>query len=230
MIIEGLQKLTLLDYPGHMACVVYTKGCNFACPFCQNSSLITCDKAKGRIPETDIFEYLEKRKGILEGVVITGGEPLIQRDIKKFIKNIKDMGFLVKLDTNGSNPEILKTLIDEKLVDYVAMDIKNVFSKYDLNIGKKTRIENIERSIAILKEEKVDYEFRTTIIKEFNTIEDICKVCKMVGPHSKYFLQNFEDSSDVLNHSLHGFTHDELVGIKERLKGEFPNVVIRTLS
>lgn len=230
MIIDGFQKLTLLDYPGKIACIIYTKGCNFACSYCQNSSLIKCDSLKGKISEEEILNYLEKRKNILEGVVITGGEPLIQKNIKDFIYKIRKLNYSIKLDTNGSNPKLLKELINEGLIDYVAMDIKNVFSKYNLNIGKKIELDNIKESINVLKENKVDYEFRTTIIKEFNTFDDIFKVCKLVGTKSKYYLQNFEDSSDVMDHSLHGFSKEELLTILKKLKSDYPNLEIRTLS
>ena len=226
--IEGLQKVTLLDYPKKVACTVFTKGCNFNCSFCQNSSLIKCDK--GKISEEEVLEYINKRKNILDGVVVTGGEPLVQKDIKEFIKKVKDLGLLVKLDTNGSNSKVLKELINEKLVDYVAMDIKNIFLKYKITIGKDTILKNIEESIKILKESSIDYEFRTTIVKELHTINDIRKICEFIGKKSKYYLQNFEDSEDVINHNLHGFTHEELVLINDNLKENFPNMEIRALT
>ena len=226
--IEGLQKVTLLDYPKKVACTVFTKGCNFNCSFCQNSSLIKCDK--GKISEEEVLEYINKRKNILDGVVVTGGEPLVQKDIKEFIKKVKDLGLLVKLDTNGSNPKVLKELINEKLVDYVAMDIKNIFLKYKITIGKNTTLKNIEESIKILKESSIEYEFRTTIVKELHTIDDIRKICEFIGKKSKYYLQNFEDSEDVINHNLHGFTYEELVLINDNLKENFPNMEIRALT
>lgn len=226
--IEGLQKVTLLDFPKKVACTIFTKGCNFNCSFCQNSSLIPCDK--GKISEDEIFEYLNKRKNILDGVVITGGEPLVQKDIKCFIKKIKDLGLLVKLDTNGSNPKVLKELIDENLIDYVAMDIKNIFLKYKMTVGKNILLKNIEESINILKNSNIDYEFRTTIVKELHTIDDLRKICEYIGNKCKYYLQNFEDSEDVINHSLHGFSHDELLMINDNLKDSFPNMEIRALS
>ena len=228
MNIAGVQKVTLLDYPGKVACEIFTQGCNFECPFCQNSSLIPITNT-GEFSEEEIFEYLNLRKNILDGVVITGGEPTVQKDLKSFIKKIKDLGLLVKLDTNGGNPKVLQELIDEKLVDYVAMDIKNIFNKYNITAGKKINLDNIKKSIEILKASKIDYEFRTTIIKEMHSLDDIISICKLVG-NAKYYLQNFEDSENVLNHSLHGFSREELLFIDKYLKDLFPNVEIRALS
>ena len=228
MNIAGVQKVTLLDYPGKVACEIFTQGCNFECPFCQNSSLIPITNT-GEFSEEEIFEYLVLRKKILDGVVITGGEPTVQKDLKGFIKKIKDLGLLVKLDTNGGNPKVLQELIDEKLVDYVAMDIKNIFNKYNITSGKKINLDNIKKSIEILKASKIDYEFRTTIIKEMHSLDDIVSICKLVG-NAKYYLQNFEDSENVIDHSLHGFSREELLFIVKYLKDLFPNVEIRALS
>ena len=228
MNIAGVQKVTLLDYPGKVACEIFTQGCNFECPFCQNSSLIPITNT-GEFSEEEIFEYLNLRKNILDGVVITGGEPTVQKDLKSFIKKIKDLGLLVKLDTNGGNPKVLQELIDEKLVDYVAMDIKNIFNKYNITAGKKVSLDNIKKSIEILKASKIDYEFRTTIIKEMHSLDDIVSICKLVG-NAKYYLQNFEDSENVIDHSLHGFSREELLFIDKYLKDVFPNVEIRALS
>ena len=228
MNIAGVQKVTLLDYPGKVACEIFTQGCNFECPFCQNSSLIPITNT-GEFSEEEIFEYLVLRKKILDGVVITGGEPTVQKDLKEFIKKIKDLGLLVKLDTNGGNPKVLQELIDEDLVDYVAMDIKNIFNKYNITAGKRINLDNIKKSIEILKASKIDYEFRTTIIKEMHSLDDIVSICKLVGD-AKYYLQNFEDSENVLDHSLHGFSREELLFIDKYLKDLFPNVEIRALS
>lgn len=228
MNIAGVQKVTLLDYPGKVACEIFTQGCNFECPFCQNSGLIPITNT-GEFSEEEIFEYLVLRKKILDGVVITGGEPTVQKDLKGFIKKIKDLGLLVKLDTNGGNPKVLQELIDEDLVDYVAMDIKNIFNKYNITAGKKINLDNIKKSIEILKASKIDYEFRTTIIKEMHSLDDIISICKLVGD-AKYYLQNFEDSENVIDHSLHGFSREELLFIDKYLKDVFPNVEIRALS
>jgi len=230
MIIDGLQKVTLLDFPQCVSCIVFTRGCNFSCPFCQNSTLIGCSKNEGKISMDIVMNYLEKRKGILDGVVISGGEPLVQKNIMEFIKKIKDMGYKVKLDTNGSNPMMLKKLIDANLLDYVAMDVKNVFSKYYETIGGSTLLSNVKESISILKTCGVAHEFRTTIVKELHTIMDLQTICEYIGKNSKYYLQNFQDSEDVIDHRLHGFSKEELCNMASFLKKDFPNIEIRALS
>ncbi|MCI8394443.1 MAG: anaerobic ribonucleoside-triphosphate reductase activating protein [Bacilli bacterium] len=227
MLIDGFQKVTLLDYPNKVACLLFTRGCNFACPFCQNGGLISCDKREGVFSEDEIFAYLEKRKNILDGVVVSGGEPLLQKDLKSFLKKVKALGLQIKLDTNGSRPKKLRELIEESLVDYVAMDIKNIFFKYRMTAGRETLLSNIEESIALLKEHKVDYEFRTTIVKEYHTLNDLEAICSMIGSKSKYYLQNFVDSDQVLQKNLHGFSDQELKNINQMLKTHFPNVKVR---
>ncbi|NMA50442.1 MAG: anaerobic ribonucleoside-triphosphate reductase activating protein [Mollicutes bacterium] len=206
--IAGFNKLTLLDYPGKLACVLFTKGCNFGCRYCQNSSLVL-DVEVPLIDHNEIFAYLEKRKNILQGVVISGGEPTIQKGLLDFIIKIKEIGYKVKLDTNGSNPKLLQELIELKLVDYVAMDIKNVFEKYNQTANAKVNIDNVKKSIDILKKGKVDYEFRTTIIKEYHTLEDIRKLIDFTQG-SKYYLQNFEDRDTVIKSGLTSFTVEDL--------------------
>ena len=224
-IIDGFDKLTLLNYPDKVACTIFTKGCNFKCPYCHNSSLISLDKVNDKYEE--VISYLSKRKGILDGVCITGGEPLIHKSTKDLIKEIKNMGFLVKLDTNGSNPAMLKELIDEKLIDYVAMDIKNTFDKYEMTIGCKTNIDNIKRSIEIIENSNIDYEFRTTIVKELHTIDDIKGIVSMLNKKSKYYIQNFRNSDGVLNKNLNGFTKEELENLQKEIKNK--NVYFRDL-
>jgi pyruvate formate lyase activating enzyme len=186
MLIGGLQKLTLIDYPGKIAATVFTIGCNFFCSFCHNSELVDPEKIKKQpiISEKEFFEFLESRKGDLDGVCITGGEPTIHKDLPGFIKKIKELGFSVKLDTNGSNPEMLKKLIGEKLIDYIAMDIKG-----PLQIPKK--------SVEIIKNSGIDYEFRTTIVPALHKKEDIIKIAKEISPAKKYFLQQFRPGKNL---------------------------------
>lgn len=226
--IGGFQKLTLSDYPGNTACIIFTKGCNFNCSYCQNSSLIKIND-KDLITEDDIFKYLESRKKLLDGVVISGGEPTIQKNLKELIIKIKNMGFNVKLDTNGSNPNLLEELIKEKLLDYVAMDIKNIFSKYEEVINAKVKIDNIKKSIEILKNSEIDHEFRTTIIKNYHDIPKILKICKYLGKKEKIYLQNFEDSEYVRNKKLKSFTREELIDIQEKVGRSYSNVIVRGL-
>ena len=230
MIIDGFEKLTLLDYPENIACIIFTRGCNLRCPFCHNSSILEFSNETSKITEKEIFDYLEKRKNILDGVCITGGEPLLQVDIKEFIKKIKNLNLKVKLDTNGTNYLKLKELLDENLLDYIAMDIKNVYEKYPNTTGiKNLDIENIKKSIALLKKSKVEYEFRTTIVKNFHTFEDIENLCKLVGKDSNYYIQNFINSDNVLEKNLESFSNEDLEKLKEFLNNNYNNVKIRNM-
>ena len=202
MILNGFRKMTLLDFPGRVACTVFAGGCNFRCPFCHNAGLVVGENMES-IGEEEILSYLSKRKGLLDGVCITGGEPLLRPDIKDFIIKIKELGFAVKLDTNGSRPEILRDLVDSGLLDYVAMDVKSSLKNY----GKVIGIENydtsdVEKSIAILLSGKVDYEFRTTVVNPLHTVEDIEELCKVIKGAKGYFLQNFVDSGDLLGEGM----------------------------
>lgn len=230
MIIDGFEKLTLLDYPENIACIIFTRGCNLRCPFCHNSSLLEFENKDSKFSEKEIFDYLEKRKKILDGVCITGGEPLLQLDIKEFIKKIKNLNLKVKLDTNGTNYLKLKELIEENLVDYVAMDIKNVYDKYPVTTGvKNLDIENIKKSIAMLKKSKIKYEFRTTIVKNFHTFEDIENLCKLIGKDSDYYIQNFINSDNVLEKNLESFSSEELEDLKKFIENNYSNVKIRNM-
>lgn len=201
--IGGFQKLTLLDYPGKVACLVFTKGCNLRCPFCHNASLVTHTQDAGDVTQEEIFSYLEKRKGLLDGVCITGGEPLLQQGIEEFIESIKALGYSVKLDTNGCFPDKLRELLSKKLLDYVAMDIKNSKEKYSLTTGiDNFDISNVEQSLQALKESGVEYELRTTVVNELHTAEDFEKIAEWVGSTPKYFIQNFKDSGDIISDGL----------------------------
>lgn len=211
MVIQGLQKLTLLDFPGHTACTVFTAGCNFRCPFCHNASLVTHVDAPPACTEAEFFSFLSKRQGLLDGVAVTGGEPLLQKDIIPFLEKIRALGFAVKLDTNGSRPEVLKEIVGVGLVDYVAMDIKNTKEKYPLTAGVDgALLEAVEESIDFLLENHVDYEFRTTLVKNFHTKEDIAAVAKRLQGAKRWFLQSFKDSGDLIDASCVGFSDAEM--------------------
>lgn len=225
MKIVGMQKLSMVDYPDKASCVIFTKGCNYHCPFCHNSSLLD-NSCKDVIPEKEIFEYLDKRKGIIEAIVVSGGEPTLQSDLKDFLRKLRQKDILIKLDTNGGNPKILKEIIEEKLVDYVAMDIKNSLEKYPLTtMISSLDVKNVLESISLLKENKIDYEFRTTIVKELHTIDDIESMTKLIGS-SKYYLQNFKDCDGVEYEGLHGFSEIELKKFEEK----FPGLIVRGLA
>lgn len=228
MVINGMEKLTLLDYPENTACLIFTQGCNFRCPFCHNKDLLMDSNCDGIIDEKEVFAYLEKRKGLIDGICISGGEPLLQKDIERFISKIKEMGFKVKLDTNGSSPIKLKELIDKGLLDYVAMDIKNDFDNYNKTSGVNIiNIENIKKSIAILENSKILYEFRTTIVKQFHNIHQLENICEYIGCNAKYYIQNYRDCANVLQDGLDGFAQDELLNIQDVLHSKYPNVVVR---
>lgn len=216
MKIQGLQKLTLLDYPEKVACTVFFAGCNFRCPFCHNASLVTHISEEPEMTEEAFFTFLKKRQGILDGVCITGGEPLLQPDIEDFIRKIKELGYAVKLDTNGSFPTKLKTLVEKGLVDYVAMDIKNSREAYGITAGvEKIDIASVEKSVAYLKEGKVPYEFRTTVVKNLHTKEELQRIGQWIAGAEKYFLQNFVNSGDLINSKVEGCSEEEM---KEYLK------------
>lgn len=199
MVFHGFQKLTLLDYPGKVAATLFTAGCNFKCPFCHNASLVTHIEGSGVYTEEEVLSYLKKRHGILDGICLTGGEPLLQSGVEDFFRAVKALGYAVKLDTNGSFPERLAALIDEGLVDYVAMDIKNSKEKYPLTVGVAGfSTAAVERSVSLLLEGRVDYEFRTTVVKELHTKEDIAAIGAWIAGAEKYFLQQFVDSGDLI--------------------------------
>ncbi len=226
MKISGLQKLTLLDYPSKMACTVFTYGCNFRCGFCHNALLVT-EENSTNISEDEFFAFLKKRQGILEGVCISGGEPTLQSDLAEFIRKIKALGYCVKLDTNGSRPNVLKALIDEKLIDYVAMDIKNSIEKYSMTCGCEVDIALIKESVSIIVESGIDHEFRTTTVKEYHSAEDFLSVAEWIQGDSKYFLQHFEDSGNLIGDHLSPFTKEEMLLFAERIRSKLPNVAVR---
>ena len=226
MKISGLQKLTLLDYPGKMACTVFTYSCNFRCPFCHNALLVT-EENSDNISEDEFLSFLKKRQGILDGVCISGGEPTLQKDLAEFIGKIKTLGYSVKLDTNGSNPTILKKLIDEKLLDYVAMDIKNSPEKYSSTCGCEVDIAHIKESISIIKESGIDHEFRTTAVKEYHSAEDFDAIAEWIQGDSKYFIQHFEDSGNLIGDNLSPLSREEMTALSEKVKDRLPNTALR---
>ena len=227
MKILGLAKLTLLDYPSKIAATIFTGGCNMRCPFCHNPRLVFMEEEE--LGQEYILSFLKSRVGILEGVCITGGEPLINRDIVPFIKQIKDMGFKVKLDTNGSFPEILESLIDEGLIDYVAMDIKNCPDKYPETVGRKDfDVAPILKSVQILMSGRIPYEFRTTTLKSFHTEEDFLKIGKWLEGADNYFIQPFKDSGDLISISaLEGYETSTLHHFQQILTPFFKHIAIR---
>lgn len=201
MVLGGLQKITLIDFPGKIAATVFTSGCSFRCSFCYNPELVLPERIKShpQIPERDFFKFLEERKGLLEGVVLTGGEPTLHKDLPSFVKKIRKLGYAVKLDTNGSNPEMLERLIKDKIIDYVAMDIKTLLNdqRYNETVGVKVDLDKIKKSIEIIKNSGIDYEFRTTFVPTLHTKEDIVQIARDISPAKKYYLQNFRPEKTI---------------------------------
>ena len=227
MNVQGLNKVTLLDYPGKVACTVFTGGCDLRCPFCHNSALVE-RPGSPKYTEDDLLSFLSKRRGILDGVAVTGGEPLLHRDIGELFSKIKEMGFLVKLDTNGCHPDALERLIGEGLVDYVAMDIKNSEEKYPETVGiPGFDVSNVKRSISVLRGSGVEYEFRTTAVREFHDEDSFRGICLLIEGAPRYFIQNFVDSGAVLSGGLHGFSAEELASFADVVRGHVGEVSLR---
>jgi pyruvate formate lyase activating enzyme len=226
VIIGGLEKLTLIDFPGKMAAIIFTQNCNFRCQFCYNPSLVVCSeekqesdnscKTKGHSqnqvknenslssPENDLFHFLESRRGKLDGVVITGGEPTLHSDLPEFIKKIRKMGYAIKLDTNGTNPKMLKELLAEKLLDYIAMDLKAPLTEYEKVVGVKIDISKIKESIKIIINSGVPYEFRTTVVPGLIVLDDIKVMGEAIKGAGKWYLQKFKSDTDLVNSTYRG--------------------------
>ncbi|MBR3290183.1 MAG: anaerobic ribonucleoside-triphosphate reductase activating protein [Clostridia bacterium] len=227
MKIGGLQKLTLLDFPGRCACTVFTVGCNLRCPFCHNASLVT-GQEPSLIDEQEVFSLLQKRKGVLDGVCLTGGEPLLQPDLPDFIRRVRDLGFAVKLDTNGTLPDRLRALLEEGLLDYVAMDIKNAPERYAETVGVPGfDVKNIEQSMRILQNGKVPFEFRTTVVRELHDPKDFQKIAEWIGNDVPYFLQQFVDSGALLGTGFSAYSKAEMEAFLPLVAPKVPRVAIR---
>lgn len=230
MIISGVQKLTLLDFPGRTACTVFFAGCNFRCPFCHNAILVERPQEAGLVLEEDFFDFLKMRKGLLDGVAITGGEPTLNKDLPEFMAKIKELGYAVKLDSNGTNPEMLEKIISEGCVDYIAMDIKNCKEKYAQTAGIDNRfMERIEKSVNLLMKNRVDFEFRTTVVKQHHTVEDMIKLSEWIKGDEKYFIQAFKNSGDLIDANMDSIDYDDYARFLEAIKPQLPNSSIRGL-
>ena len=236
MLIKGLQKLTLLDYPGKIACTVFLGGCNFRCPFCHNGSLVLPERMGESIPVEDFLAFLDSRRGRLQGVCVSGGEPTLQPDLPELLYEIKSRGFSVKLDTNGTNPELLFALINDGLVDYVAMDIKNSPAKYAETVGVNAEcrmqsaeflLHSVKESASILIQGMVDFEFRTTLMKELHTEDDIRAIGEWLRGDEKLFLQTYREEGDLIVGGFTPFTRDETEALLGVLREYIPNAEIR---
>lgn len=227
MRIDGLQTLTLLDYPGKVACTVFTSGCNMRCPFCHNASLV-CGEVPPFMEKEEFFAFLKKRTGVLDGVCVTGGEPLLQEGLIPFLLEVKEKGFTTKLDTNGLLHDRLRAVVEAGAVDYVAMDIKNCKARYAETAGVPgLDLAPIEKSVQFLMEGSVDYEFRTTVVKELHNKADFGEIGQWLKGAKRYFLQSFKDSGDILSPGLSPMEKADLLEIRDRLRAEIPGVELR---
>ena len=227
--ISGLQKLTLLDYPGRVACTVFTGGCNFRCPFCHNAPLVLPELISEDIPEDEVLSFLKKRVGVLDGVAVTGGEPLLHKNIDDFLAKVHALGYKIKLDTNGSFPEHLISIVRDGLVDRVAMDIKNSPEQYAETIGiPNFDLSGVERSKNFLLEGHIDYEFRTTAAKGLHTAESLTEAARWIAGAKEYYLQQFRDSGNVIDiEGLSAFDEKEMRELAKRVSVVVPSVQVR---
>ncbi len=230
MNIHGLQKMTLLDFPGKVACTVFLGQCDFRCPFCHNFELVD-GSAPAVMTDEELFAFLRKRQGLLDGVAITGGEPCVHRDLPELLRRIRELGFAVKLDTNGNHPWLLRTILDEGLADYVAMDVKNSPAKYAETIGKERfSLAGVEESIHLIMESAPDYEFRTTVVEEFHDPQDFEEIGKMVRGAGRHFLQPFTDRDSVPFGNLHAPSAETIRKYAEILRKYVTSVEIRGID
>lgn len=231
MKICGLNKTTLLDYPGKIAATVFLGSCNFRCPFCHNSSLVLHAATEPELSREEVLNFLKKRQGILDGVCITGGEPTLAQELPEFLQQIKELGYDIKLDTNGSRPRVLKELAEQGLIDKIAMDIKTCPEKYGKLTGLRyPDLESIGESVDFLLNGKMDYEFRTTVVKELHTEEDFVSIGQWIKGAKAYYLQAYKDSEEVLQPGFHSYTLEELQHFQSILKKHLPLVEIRGID
>ncbi len=230
-IFAGLQKLTLLDFPGYVACTLFTKGCNMRCPFCHNATLVTEAQSRKMYKNEEILAFLKKRAGVLDGVAITGGEPTLMTGLYDFMVEVKKLGYKIKLDTNGTRPEILKQLVYGGLLDYVAMDIKNCRERYGETVGldEGYDLTPIQESIDFLMGGNVDFEFRTTVSRTFHTEEDIVRLGEWIEGKEKFYLQQFKDSGNLIGEGIEGYDEAEMARLLDIIRPFVPNAQLRGL-
>ena len=231
MNIQGFQKTTLLDFPGHVAATVFFGGCNFRCPFCHNGDLVLNPGTDPAFSSQEILAFLQKRQGILEGVCITGGEPTLQPGLSDFLRAVKDLGLLVKLDTNGYRPQVLRYLLEEELLDYVAMDVKASREHYSLACGlPEVKIELIEQSVELLKNCRIPYEFRTTAVKGIHTAEEFTAIGEWLQGCKAFYLQNYRDSEQVIERGFAGFERGQLEDMTRAMAEHVPQAALRGMD
>lgn len=230
VVIKGLQKTSLIDFSPYTSCVVFLAGCPFRCGFCHNPELVKNTESLKTIKEKEFFDFLNSRKGWLDGVCITGGEPTIHNDLVEFISKIKEKGYKVKLDTNGSNPDVLKKIIDEKLADYIAMDVKSSMKNYKKTINRNFELSRIKKSMKMIMNSKVDYEFRTTVVPGWVTKEDVKEIGKVLNGAKKYYIQNFRATKHLLDENfekIKPYSKEDLEEMKKESEKHFEVVGVR---
>ena len=231
MVISGLQKLTLLDYPGHTACTVFTGRCNWRCPFCHNASLVLRPEEQPVIDQEEFFAFLKKRRGLLDGVAVTGGEPTLNRDLPDFLRRVKEQGFETKLDTNGTNPTMLWEILSAGLADYVAMDIKAGRDNYPAVTGTvRPGLAAVEESVELLKACGVEHEFRTTVVRELHSEADFADIGRWLRGEERYFLQAFKDSGDLVSGSCSPCTREEMERFLSVVRESIPGAELRGMD
>ena len=226
MNVQGYQKLTLLDYPGRTACTVFTGGCNLRCPFCHNAGLVRTPLAGPNLTD-EVLAYLQKRKGVLDGVCVTGGEPLLQPDLVDFLRKVKEMGYAVKLDTNGMLPQRLAEVLATKLVDYVAMDIKSSPDGYVAATGTDADVSAVTDSLSLLRQSGIPYELRTTAVRGLHTVADFAAIGQWLGDVPAYFIQRFVDSGQLLGEGFDAFTAEEMEHLLTTVRAYVPSAQLR---
>lgn len=231
MKIYGLNKTTLLDYPGKVAAVIFLGGCNFRCPFCQNSTLVLNPSAQPEIPVKEVLSFLKKRQGILEGVCVTGGEPTLSPDLPELLQEIRTLGYPIKLDTNGTHPELLKTLAEQNLIQMTAVDIKACPDNYPSLCGLvHPDLDAVKETVEFLKNGALDYEFRTTVVRELHSEKDFIEIGQWLTGAKAYYLQAYRDSEEVLQPGFSSYTQKELEHFREILKRTIPLVELRGID
>ncbi|MFH1402519.1 MAG: anaerobic ribonucleoside-triphosphate reductase activating protein [Patescibacteria group bacterium] len=229
MLIGGLQKFSLIDYTDHICAIVFTVGCNFNCPYCHNPELRGLDKGARLIPEKEVLDFLKERVGKLEAVTITGGEPTLQPDLLEFMSKVKQLGYLVKLDSNGANPSVLKAALDKKLADYIAMDVKAPLEKYQETVRREFDVSKIKESIDIIMRSDIDYEFRTTVVKSLLSKEDIFKIVDLIKGARAYYLQKFvpNNTNDPAFMRAETYTDEEFEELKQKISPLVQHCAVR---
>ena len=228
MHIGGMQKLTLLDYPGKVACTVFLSGCNLRCPYCHNPGLVLPDQINAPgMPESEVFAFLEQRKGKLDGICITGGEPTLQPELPGFLEKFRELGYAIKLDTNGTYPGMLKGLLHDGILDYVAMDIKNSPQRYAETCGGADVLSRVRESVDLLLDSSIEYEFRTTVCKPLHTEKEMEEIGRWLGGAKRYFLQPFVDRGNLVSGGVQAHTQEELMRLRQAVLPDIPNTQLR---